>query len=180
MHSIPIWVFVLAAIATAAIAWLTFLLVRINRRLTAFTGALESHSTLRLRLALKKENIPVVWWDKTVEPWPVENLRHRNRSELTHAVLGVPERLRWGSAMRRYVGLLLVGIFGALASTVWLFDLAPSLVEWAAAWRQHLLFAALVLFGFLFFYALGQCFRKLLERERLRPGVPPEQSPEGR
>ena len=41
-----------------------------NERMTWLTGALESHSFLQLRLAAKKEGIPLVWWDKTIEPWP--------------------------------------------------------------------------------------------------------------
>lgn len=180
MGSIPLWAAILAAIGTVAIAVLTYLLVRLNQRLANFAGAMESHSELMLRLKFKEENLPVVWWDKTVEPWPDENKRHRNRSELTHVVLGVPERLRWGTAMRRHVGLLVVGLVGAIVTAFWLFGWAPGALQLVAAWMREILFTALVLFGLLFLYALIRCSRKLLELERLRPAVLPEQSSEGR
>ncbi len=115
-----------------------------------------------------------------MEPWPDENKRHRNRSELTHVVLGVPERLRWGTAMRRHVGLLVVGLVGAIVTAFWLFGWAPGALQLVAAWMREILFTALVLFGLLFLYALIRCSRKLLELERLRPAVLPEQSSEGR
>ena len=176
----PLWIMILGAIATVAIVLLTCLLLRLNRRLASFTGAIESHSELLLRLKFKEENLPVVWWDQTVEPWPDENKRHRNRSELTHVVLGVPEHLRWGTAMRRYVWLLVIGLLGVLATAFCLFDWVPGALQLAAAWKREILFVALVLFGLLFFYALVRCSRKLLELERLRPAVPPEQSSQGR
>ncbi len=85
-----------------------------------------------------------------------------------------------GAPPRRYVGLLVVGLLGAIIAAFWLFDWAPDALQLAAAWKREILFAALVLFGLLFFYALVRCSRKLLELERLRPTVLPEQSSEGR
>ncbi|MCE2509883.1 MAG: hypothetical protein J4G10_02720 [Alphaproteobacteria bacterium] len=180
MDSIPLWVAMLAALGAVALVLLTCRILHLNRRLALLTSAIESHSELTLRMQLRDANIPIVWWDKTVEPWPDEGKRHRNRSELTHVVLGVPERLRWGTTMRRYQGLLAIGLLGTAAAAVWLFGLAPGVFELAAAWKREILFAALVLFGLLSFYALVQCFRKRLELERLRPAVPPERPSEGR
>ncbi|MEQ9042603.1 MAG: hypothetical protein RLO23_02155 [Alphaproteobacteria bacterium] len=180
MDSIPLWIAVLLAAGAVATLWIICLLVRLNRRLAALTEAVESHSELVLRLQLRDANIPIVWWDKTVEPWPDESKRHRNRSELTHVILGVPERLRWGTAMRRYERLLVIGLLGALIAAIWLFGWTPIVLDWLGAWKREILFAALVLFGLLSLYALVQSFRKRLELERLRPAVPPDQPSERR
>ena len=53
-----------APIVMAVIAWLAW---RLQGQLYRLTGALESHSTLQIRLLAEKENKPVLWWDPTVE-----------------------------------------------------------------------------------------------------------------
>jgi len=180
MVLIPLWAFILVAVAVVAMALLAGLLLRLNRRLASFKEGMALHSELMLQLKLREENAPVIWWDPTVEPWPDMDKRHRNRSEFTHAVLGIPERLRWGTVMGRYMRMLVTGLAGALVAAFWIFGWTPVVADWAVAWQRDILFAALVLFGLLFFYALVQCARKLFQREWLRQNAPPAQTPEKR
>jgi hypothetical protein len=53
---------------------LLFLLWRLNRRVTWLTGALESHSTLMLRIEAKRgidgKPIKAIWWDPNREKPP--------------------------------------------------------------------------------------------------------------
>ena len=180
MDLIPLWVFILAAVAVVAIALLAGLLLRLNRRLASFKEEMALHSELMLRLKLREENAPVIWWDPTVEPWPDVDKRHRNRSEFTHVVLGIPDRLRWGTIMGHYMWMLATGLAGALVAAFWLFGWTPVVGDWVVAWQREILFAAFVLFGLLFLYALAQCARKLFQREWLRQNAPPAQTPEKR
>lgn len=178
MYAIPFWPSLLVALATVAVAFLAWLLLRLNRRLASLKEGMELHSELTLRLKLREENTPVIWWDPTVEPWPDIEKRHRNRGELSHVVLGVPAHRRWGAGMCHYVRLLVLGLAGALIAAFWLFGWAPAAADWIVAWQREILFAALLLFGLLFLYAFVQCSRKLLQREWMRQNAPPGQTPE--
>lgn len=180
MHSIPFWAFLLVAFVAAAAGLLAWLLLRVNRRIASLKEGMALHSELTLRLKLREENVPVVWWDPTIEPWPDMGKRHRNRGEFSHVVLGMPEHLRWGSVMCRYVQLLVLGVAGTFVAALWLFGWGPGVVSWLAVWKSELLFAALMLFGLLFLYALVQCSRKLFQREWLRQNAPPAQTLEKR
>ena len=76
--------------------------------------------------------------------------------------------------------MLAAGFTGALVAAFWLFGWTPVVGDWVVAWQREILFAAFVLFGFLFLYALVQCARKLFQREWLRQNAPPAQMPENR
>jgi hypothetical protein len=86
---------VCATIVTVAFAWLT---LRIQKQVTWLTGALESHSTLQVRLQAERENKPVVWWDPTFEGgckknWP-EQPKHLDNALVKTVYVGLPPHLR--------------------------------------------------------------------------------------
>ena len=44
-------------------------LLRLNERLVWFTGSMESHSALMLRLEAKKQGVRTIWWNPEEEPF---------------------------------------------------------------------------------------------------------------
>jgi len=58
------------------------------------TGSMETYTMIQLRLAAKDNDVPVVWWDKNLEPWPHVNERHRMKAELKAIFLGIHPKLR--------------------------------------------------------------------------------------
>jgi hypothetical protein len=93
---------IVTALATVALAIATYALWRTtdaikrqNEQLAFFTGAMESHSTLMLRLEAKKQGVPVVWWDPTQARTP-GNPRHEQAAELDTIYIYLPTELRTG------------------------------------------------------------------------------------
>jgi hypothetical protein len=84
---------VATAMATAVIAWFTVTISRLNRTLTDLTGAMESHSTIMMRLEARRQGVPVVWWDPTQARTPC-NPRHDTPAELKRIYLFLPRELR--------------------------------------------------------------------------------------
>jgi hypothetical protein len=89
---------VLAAIATVVMAFYAVLTWRLQKQLTWWTGALESHSTIQLRMLAQKEGKPVVWWDPTHDDpsrktWP-ENPNHRDAALVDTVYVGLPLHMR--------------------------------------------------------------------------------------
>lgn len=77
--------------------FLSILVWRLNRRVTWLTGALESHSTLMLRLEAKRgvdgKPIKVVWWDPNREKLPFKGA-HGVEAELEQIYLYLPPEHR--------------------------------------------------------------------------------------
>ena len=89
---------IVAAVATGIMAWFAILTWRLQKRLTWWTGALESHSTVQLRLLAEKENKPVVWWDPSNDDpcrktWP-ENPSHKDAATVETVYVGLPPHRR--------------------------------------------------------------------------------------
>ena len=92
--SITDWLNVLIAFL---LLFLSALVWRLNRRVTWLTGALESHSTLMLRLEAKRgvegKPIKVVWWDPNREKPPFKGA-HGVEAELEQIYLYLPPEHR--------------------------------------------------------------------------------------
>lgn len=92
--SITDWLNVLIAFL---LLFLSILVWRLNRRVTWLTGALESHSTLMLRLEAKRgvegKPIKVVWWDPNREKPPFKGA-HGVEAELEQIYLYLPPEHR--------------------------------------------------------------------------------------
>ena len=85
---------------TGLIALFTVLIWRTYSRLNWLVGAQASHSNLMLQLEAAKADIELVWWDPSIEPFPVDGA-HRQRVDRTKIYIGLPERLRKSPATYR-------------------------------------------------------------------------------
>lgn len=84
---------------TFVIAVFTILVWRVYARIALFTGAMESHSTMMLRIEAKKNGIPVTWWDPTLngpctKSWPQLQGEHGKEAVLEQIYIGVPVERR--------------------------------------------------------------------------------------
>jgi hypothetical protein len=84
------------AIATCALWRTTNAMKKQNEQIANFTGAMESHSTLMLRLEARKYGLPVVWWDPTQARTP-GNPRHEQPADLSTIYIYLPTELRTGN-----------------------------------------------------------------------------------
>lgn len=85
----------LMVVLTFVIAIFTILVWRVYQRIAFFTGAMESHSTMMLRIEARKHNIPIVWWDPTlqgpsVKSWPPFTGEHGKEAVLNEIYIGIP------------------------------------------------------------------------------------------
>ncbi len=53
--------------ATVAIAFFALASWRVSRQLAWFTGAIETQSDLLMKMEAKRQKIPMVWWDPSIE-----------------------------------------------------------------------------------------------------------------
>jgi hypothetical protein len=84
-----------SARATEKIAELQGQFNKLNKDLTWFTGSMESHSALMLRLEAKHQNVPVIWWDpNTAAPPSHEHQKHGDSAELKEIYLYVDREFR--------------------------------------------------------------------------------------
>lgn len=99
---------VVTSLATVAIAYLTYKtgvlaerslgitaeLVAMNQRQNWFTGSMESHSALMLRIEAARgvngKSIETLWWDPTIEKAPIKR-EHGKPAQLGPIYLFVPE-----------------------------------------------------------------------------------------
>ena len=87
------------AIFTVVVAFFTYLVWRVYRRIEWLTGAMESHSALQLRLEAAKLVLPngqpvrVVWWDPDIESPPVTP-EHGKDAQINQVYLYLPPHLR--------------------------------------------------------------------------------------
>lgn len=84
--------------ATVLLVIITWLIYKANQRLTWFTGALESHSMLMLRIEAArgiegKPPLKVIWWDPSLGAPPVER-EHEQPVKLETIYCYMPESLR--------------------------------------------------------------------------------------
>lgn len=99
---------VVSAIATVAIGIFSYLTMNLAKsnvaiadRVAWLTGALESHSEVRLKLDAKRDGVEMIWWDPTVSPVPIAP-KHGERVELSTIYLFVPQGLRIGKEKLKY------------------------------------------------------------------------------
>ncbi len=61
-----------------------------------FTGAMESHSDMQLRIAAREAKIKIVWWDKSRhgKPPSLASIKHGEEVNLDTIYLHVPPELR--------------------------------------------------------------------------------------
>ena len=82
---------------TALLVFLGILAWRINKHVMWLTGALESHSTLMLRLEAKRgvkdTPIKVIWWDPNREEAPFDGA-HGKEADLDNIHLFFPPKYR--------------------------------------------------------------------------------------
>lgn len=83
----------IATLATVVVAVLAALVWKINKRMTWLCGALESHSSLTLRMEAEKRGIELQWWDPSIEDFPREG-QHGEPCRLEKIYIGVPPRWR--------------------------------------------------------------------------------------
>ena len=82
----------LVAILTGALAFLTYLNVRIMKSIEWFSGAMERHSDQMRQIAAQNAEIKLIWWDKTQAPdgrFPFEG-RHNEEFKLERIFIGMP------------------------------------------------------------------------------------------
>lgn len=83
----------LLAVATIFIAVFTGLVWQINKRMTWLTGAIESHSTMMLRIEAEKAGKEIIWWDPSVQDFPRDG-EHEKPCKLDKIYLGIDPKLR--------------------------------------------------------------------------------------
>jgi hypothetical protein len=64
------WRDVIQLAATVAIAFFAWTSWRVSRQLAWFTGAMETHSDLLMKMEARRQKIPMIWWDPTIAPFP--------------------------------------------------------------------------------------------------------------
>jgi hypothetical protein len=79
---------------TGAIVFFGWASWRTASRLAWFTGAMESHSEIMLRLEARRQKIPTVWWDPTVEAPPFHGVAHGKKCQIAQIRIFLPEHLR--------------------------------------------------------------------------------------
>ncbi len=88
------WVMV---VITVLIAFVSLMAWRVSKLVAWLTGAIESHSSLMLRLEARRgvpgEPVKVVWWDPTLGDPPLER-KHGEEAELHCIYTCLPPRQR--------------------------------------------------------------------------------------
>ena len=88
------WVTVLL---TLVITFLTFLVWKTYERISWFTGSMETHSDLMLRIEARRgingEPIKLLWWDPTTEDTPAEK-KHGQEIDLNTIYIYLPPNMR--------------------------------------------------------------------------------------
>jgi hypothetical protein len=88
---------VILIVLTAIIAFFTYLVWLVYSRIAWLTGAMESHSTLLVRIeaarGIDDKPIEVVWWDPTIEPFPFKGA-HGQVATLDRIYAGMPVKYR--------------------------------------------------------------------------------------
>jgi hypothetical protein len=81
------------AIFTIVIAFFSFLVWKIYKQILFVTSAAEAHSDMMLKLKAIDMDIPIFWWDPTIEDPPV-GWKHRKEIELDQIRFYIQEELR--------------------------------------------------------------------------------------
>jgi len=93
----------LMVIISGLLLILSFFVWRINARVSWLTGAMESHSTMMLRieakLGVEKEPIKVIWWYPTMQKFPFSG-EHGQEAKLNKIYLGIPPKYRSNAKVR--------------------------------------------------------------------------------
>lgn len=88
------WVTVLL---TLVITFLTFLVWKTYEQIAWFTGSMETHSDLMLRIEARRgingEPIRLLWWDPTIENTPAEK-KHGQEVDLSTIYIYLPLEMR--------------------------------------------------------------------------------------
>ena len=93
------WANVIFAGSVAFSGWMVWRatqeIAKYNERLTWFTGAMESHSKIMMRLEANRQKIPVVWWDPDIEGVPTTpSKKHKAPAEISTVYQFLPPNLR--------------------------------------------------------------------------------------
>jgi hypothetical protein len=91
--SVSEWMLVIFAAATAYSAWQTG---KTTKELNRLMGALESHSTVRLRMLAKSQNVAVVAYDPELLRYPGHIPMVGNEWHLDKIYLAIPRDFRKG------------------------------------------------------------------------------------
>jgi hypothetical protein len=82
---------------SALLLIISFFAWRISSRVAWLTGAMETHSTMMLRIeakrGIKEKPIKLIWWDPSIEPFPFSG-EHNTEAELSEIYLGIPPKHR--------------------------------------------------------------------------------------
>ena len=92
------------AILTLVIAIFTFQVWKVYERIAWFTGSMETHSDLMLRIAARRgingEPIKLLWWDPTIQDTPVEK-KHGQEIDLSTIYIYLPPKMRRDKPTRK-------------------------------------------------------------------------------
>jgi hypothetical protein len=70
-------------------------MAKTNEDIAWFTGSMESHSALMMRLEAKRQNVAVCWWDpERADPPSREHQKHGDSAELREIYLYVDREFR--------------------------------------------------------------------------------------
>ena len=87
----------LMVIITILVAFISLMAWHVSKLIAWLTGAIESHSSIMLRLEAKRgvgeEPIKVVWWDPTIETPPI-NRKHGDEADINCIYSYVPPKER--------------------------------------------------------------------------------------
>ena len=85
------WLMVIITFILGFFAW------RISAKIAWFTGSLDTHSELMLRIEAKRgingEPIKVIWWNPLIKHFPFSG-EHNTEAELSEIYLGIPPKFR--------------------------------------------------------------------------------------
>ena len=88
------WIMIILTLAIACFTWLVW---KVYRRIAGLTGAMESHSTIMLRIeaerGIKNKPIKIIWWDPTIKDPPFTG-KHGEEAELEEIRLFLPPKYR--------------------------------------------------------------------------------------
>lgn len=85
---------VVELILAGAILYFAWASWRISSRLARLIGAVETHASMSIKLEAKKQGVPIVWWDPTVETLPDEEAAHGEECRLEKISAPLAEHLR--------------------------------------------------------------------------------------
>jgi hypothetical protein len=84
---------IIMALCTVAVAVYAYRSWKVSKGIETYTSMAETHSEMLLKLEAKRNGIPIVWWDPTIEAPPV-GWKHGKEIELEQIRFYIPKKLR--------------------------------------------------------------------------------------